>query len=541
MAPPSAQLNRKEVIGLRTQTVGWRRGAAGIAVALCVAALLAVVLLSISAGGSNGSYTVRAIFDDAGNVIGGENVKIDGVKVGTVGTVTPTPQSQAAVVLNIENPGFQNFRNDASCTIEPEALIGEKFVNCLPTQPRAAGTPLPPALHKIPSGQEGAGEYLLPVKNTSSPVDVDLLQDIQRRPEAERFTIIINELGAGLAGRGSDLNVVVKRADPALRELDKVLAIFAGENKTLAKLAVDSNQALAPFAAVRDRVADFIVQSNTVARATAEHRAALAQNLADFPAFLRQLGPAAERIGAFADQTTAVATNLAKAAPGINAAFTNLPAFANSSTTFFTSLGKTARTSGPAIASTLPLLDQVQKLGSSAKPFAGNLDELLTSLKNTGGLERFLDFVFLGGSSLNGYDSLGHFLRAEIIANLCVGYRVAPQNGCSANFIKTEGSAASAGASTASASAAGNSTSLVMDRTLAILKGATPAAAIAKYPGSVPALGSSGSPLSGLGTRGGAASTTTPVGGASGGTTYYTPSAESSGASGMLLNYLLGN
>ena len=32
-----------------------------------------------------------------------------------------------------------------------------------------------------------------------------------------------------------------------------------------------------------------------------------------------------------------------------------------------------------------------------------------------------------------------------------------------------------------------------------------------------------------------------PVGGASAGTTYYTPSAESSGADGMLLNYLLGN
>lgn len=538
MAPPSSQVNRKEVIGLRTQIVGWRRGGtAAVAGALCVAALVAVVLLATSAGGSNGSYTVRAIFDNAGNVIGGENVKIDGVKIGTVGTVTPTARAQAAVVLKIEDPGFQDFRSDASCTIEPEALIGEKFVNCLPTQPRAVGAPLPPPLRKIPSGHEGAGEYLLPVANTSSPVDVDLLQDITRRPEAERFTIIINELGTGLAGRGSDLNVVIKRADPALRELDKVLAIFAGENKTLAKLAVDSNQALAPFAAVRDRVANFIVQSNTVARATAEQRGALARNLADFPAFLRQLGPAAERIGRFADQTTPVFTDLAVAAPGINQIFTNLPAFANSSNVFFKSLGKTALTSGPAIASTQPLLGQLQKLGSSAKPFAGNFSELLTSLRATGGLERFLDFVFLGGSSLNGYDSLGHFLRAEIIANLCVGYRVAPQSGCSANFIKTspEGSAASA-------SAAGNSTSLVMDRTLAILKGATPAAAIAKYPGSVPALGAGSGSLSSLGSAGGAAtSTTTPVGGASAGTTYYTPSAESSGASGMLLNYLLGN
>jgi phospholipid/cholesterol/gamma-HCH transport system substrate-binding protein len=520
---------------LRTQTVGWRRGAAGFAGALGVAALVAVVLLATSAGGSGGSYTVRAIFDDAGNAIPGENVKIDGVKVGSVASVTPTPQAQAAVALKIENPGFQSFRSDASCTIEPEALLGEKFVNCLPTQPRAAGAPLPPPLKQIPSGQEGAGQYLLPVQNTSSPVDVDLLNDITRRPEAERFTIIINELGAGLAGRGSDLNVVVKRADPALRELDKVLAIFAGENKTLAKLAVDSAKALTPFAAVRERVANFIVASNTVARATAEHRGALAKNLADFPAFLRQLGPAAERLGRLADQTTPAFTDLAVAAPGINKTFTNLPAFANSSTAFFTSLGRTAKTSGPAIASTQPLLGRVQALGSSAKPFAGNLSELLTSLRDTGGLERFLDFVFLGGGSLNGYDSLGHFLRAEIIAKNCVGYKVTPQQGCNANFVKGEGAAASTSSATAS------STSLVMDRTLAVLNGATPAAAIAKYPGSVPSLGSDGSALAALSSEAGATSTVTPVGGAAAGTTYYSPASEGSSASGMLLNYLLGN
>ena len=116
------------------------------------------MLLAISAGGGNGGYTVRAIFDDAANVIPGENVKIDGVKVGTVGSVTPTPKSKAAVVLHIENPGFQDFRSDASCTIRPQALLGEKFVDCLPTQPRVEGTPLPPPLQKIPAGQEGAGE-----------------------------------------------------------------------------------------------------------------------------------------------------------------------------------------------------------------------------------------------------------------------------------------------------------------------------------------------------------------------------------------------
>ncbi len=516
---------------MRTQTVGWRKGAGRVAVAACVAALAAVVLLAISAGGANGTYTVRAIFDDAGNIIPGESVKIDGVKVGTVGSVTPTPQAKAAVVLNIDNPGFKDFRADASCTVRPQALIGEKFVDCLPTQPRVEGTPLPPPLQTIPKGQEGAGEKLLPVQNNHSPVDIDLLGDISRLPERQRLTIIINELGAGLAGRGSDLNVVIRRANPALQELDRVLAILAGENHVLAKLAVDSDRALAPFAAVRNRVADFIVQGNTVAQATARHRGALERNLADFPPFLRQLGPSMERLARFADQVTPVFTDLKVAAPGINQAFTHLAAFSNSSSTFFQSLGKTAHISGPALVSIQPLLARLKSLGTAGKPFAGNLSELLASLRSSGGLERLLDFIFLGASSTNGYDALGHFLRSEVVGTACLTYAVATASACTnAKLFSTTGSAARA-------SAVPRDTSVVMARTLAVLKGATPAEAIARYPGPTQSAGEA------PGTGSGSATTITarPVGGASAGTTYYTPSAEGSGTSGMLLNYLLGN
>lgn len=525
---------------MRKETVGWSRLAAGIGGAACVAVLAVIALLATSAGGSNGDYTVRAIFDDAGNIISGEDVKIDGVKVGTVGSVTPTPQAKAAVVLHIENTGFQNFRADASCTVRPQALIGEKYVDCLPTQPRVEGTPLPPPLQQIGKGQEGEGEWLLPVQNDHSPVDVDLLGDISRLPERERLTIIINELGAGLAGRGSDLSAVIRRANPALQELDKVVGILASENHVLAKLAVDSDKALAPFAAVRNQVADFIVQSNMVAQASAAHRGALARNLADFPAFLRQLGPAMERIGRFADQTTPVFTDLGIAAPGVDRAFTHLAGFSNSSSTFFQSLGKTSKQAGPALLATQPLLNRIQALGTAGKPFAGNLSELLTSLRDSGGLERILDFIFLGTGAANGYDSLGHFLRAEVVGGPCLKYDLEPLSYCNRKLFNTSGSAGAA--STSAFATAANvpinpkTTSLVMARTLAVLKGATPAQALAKYPGSAP----TASELAGTGVTG-ASSTSQPVGGSTAGTTYYSPSAEGSEAGGMLLNYLLGN
>ncbi len=512
-----------------------RRGAAAaIAGALGVAVLAGAILLATAAGGSSRGYTVRAIFDSAANIVPSEDVKIDGVKVGTVGAVTPTPTGRAAVVLNIENPGFQDFRADASCTIEPQALIGEKFVNCLPTQPRPEGTPLPPPLHRVPAGNEGAGQWYLPVTNTSSPIDVDLLNDIGHLPENQRLTIIINELGAGLAGRGSDLNAVLHRSNPALRELEKVFGILASENKVLGDLAVEGDRSLVPIARDRRQFAEFFAQANTVATATARHRGELAENLHAFPVFLRKLGPYLKQLEKLAAQATPTFTDLGVAAPGINRTFENIAPFATASTQYFQSLGKTSKEIGPALVATQPFLKKLETLGGAVKPFASNFAALLSSIRSTGGLERLLDFIFLGTNSANGYNSLGHFLRTVGVGKLCSAYKVHSQSGCEANFINGSGAAAQA-----SAVPGASGTSVAEARIAALAHGATVAQALAEYPSSEAAT---------PGAAGGAATTfpagspavAQPVGGASAGTTYYTPSSEAE-AGGLLLNYLLGN
>ncbi len=76
-----------------------------------------------------------------------------------------------------------------------------------------------------------------------------------------------------------------------------------------------------------------------------------------------------------------------------------------------------------------------------------------------------------------------------------------------------------------------------MARTLAVLKGATPAQALARYPGPTTTAGAASS----AGLTGGSTATAEPVGGSTAGTTYYTPASEGSEAGGLLLNYLLGN
>ena len=45
-------------------------------------------------------------------------------------------------------------------------------------------------------------------------------------PERERFTLIINELGAAVAGRSTDLQTALQRAVPALDETDNLLNLL---------------------------------------------------------------------------------------------------------------------------------------------------------------------------------------------------------------------------------------------------------------------------------------------------------------------------
>ncbi len=174
------------------------------------------------------------------------------------------------------------------------------------------------------------------------------------------------------------------------------------------------------------------------------------------------------------------------------------------------------------------LLGELKALGTGAKPFTSNLSELLTSLRDTGGLERIMDFIFLGAGAANGYDQLGHFLRTEGVGTTCPKYAIAPASGCNAHLGTSE--------PTATKASIPPGTGAEMARTLAVINGATPAQAIAKYPGPTHTGEASSSNASAAGPA-----AAQPVGGSTSGTTYYSPLSEGSQAEGMLLNYLLGN
>ncbi len=428
--------------------------------ALAVAILVGLVIVATAGGsGSGGSYEIRAYFDNGGFIVNGEDVRVAGATVGSVSSVDVSMPGEidscrgpktdvrqcnggrgaavtgkAVVVLSITDPGFKDFRTDATCLIRPQSLIGEKFVDCKPTEERAPESKPPPELKQVPDGQLGAGQYMLPFENNGKAVDLDLINNIQRQPYAERFRLILNDLGAGLAARGEDLNQIVLRADPALRETNKVLAILAAQNKQLAKLAEDSDTSLAPLARERAHLTGFLRGAATVNAATAERGADLERNIALLPQTLREVRSTMGDLGTFSDAARPVFSELLGAAPAITRLTRATPAFSEATTISLKSLGDAAEVAGPNIRASDPVILQLKKLANTAKSPSRNLRQLLFTLRKTGAYPALMKFILHSATTLNGFDKFGHYQRTNILISGCVQYVTVTQPGCQANF-----------------------------------------------------------------------------------------------------------
>lgn len=426
------------------------------AIGAAIVASVAVLLAGSAAGGEEGVYEVRAIFDNASFLVEDEDVRIAGAKVGSVAEVDVTgidevatedgePEpGKAVVVMRIDDAGFQDFREDASCLIRPQSLIGEKYVECSPTEPRAADSPEAAPLEQIAEGEPGEGQYLLPVERNGKAVDLDLLNNIMKEPYPDRFRLILNDLGASFAARGEELAEIVERGNPALRETNELLATLARQSRTLSQLSSDSDRVISALAQEREQLSGFINQSNVAAEATASRRAELEDSFARFPGFLRELRSTMVELNSFSTAATPVFSDLRQAAPSLTRATRALEPFSEAGVGALTSLGDATEQAGPDLVASDPVIGQVRGLAESGEATTRNLRKLLVSLRKTEGFRYIAEVLYNSSGSVNAFDRFGHFLRALLPLNNCVGYEIIPEPGCDVNFNRTTAAAAAA-------------------------------------------------------------------------------------------------
>jgi ABC-type transporter Mla subunit MlaD len=418
---------------------------------IVVVAAIVVAIVLIAGGGSSEGYVVRAIFDNGSFMVSGEQVRVAGANVGTIKAVTvslpgePTAEEdgklkavpgKAVIELEIENPGFQDFRRDAACEIRPQSLIGEKYVDCRPTVPRAPGQKPAPPLRQVPEGDPGEGQYLLPLGHNATSVDPDLINDIQSLPYAQRFRLIFNELGAGLAGRGEDLEATLQRANPTLRDVDLLFKQLTEQKDQLAQLAADSEEILEPLSRESEHVVGFLAHAGEAAEASSAHGAELEESLQKFPRFLTEFRTTMQNLKEFSDAGTPLLEDLGVAAPSLTDATRTLTPFSEATTVALKSLGKAGEQSGPVFAEATPVVRKASNLANSGVVPTKELSGLFGSLEETKGWQRLTELIYNSAGAFNGFDKYGHYGRALVTLSNCLNYEFNSKgtSGCDANF-----------------------------------------------------------------------------------------------------------
>lgn len=406
----------------RSRLLRWA-AAVGVAGAVLLALVLGPVTSSRhGSAGADSGYRVDVIFDTAKGIIPGQLVKIAGARVGTIKDVVLTKDFKARVQMQVDRR-FAPFRKDATCDIQPEGLISERFVQCEPGTPDAG--PLEP---------QGDVAATVPVKNTSVPVAITDLFNIFRVPVRQRFSVIVATLGMGLAGRGDDLNDILRRANPTLAQARKALTILGSQRRALADTVKTVDRFAADLARRPQSVTGFLDDAAAVTRTTAEHRTALQQAIKRLPGLLDQANPTLARLNEVAADGTPVLRDVRAATPGLSSLVDQIVPFTGAARPAVSHLATAAGTGSRTITAARPVVKLLRGFAASAGPTGRQLNRLLVNLQQRGGVEHLLNFVYAGAAVAARYDSVSHLVPAHIILNTCSVYSEKPVAGCSANY-----------------------------------------------------------------------------------------------------------
>ena len=392
------------------------------ALALLLVAAVGTAVLVGAGGNGPGRYRVAAVFSNAAGLIPGQNVEIAGAVVGSVSSIHLTPDHRALVTMDVQS-GFVPFRSDAGCEIKPQSLIGEKFVECDPGSPDAK--PLP----------DHDGTPTVPLARTHAPVDIDLVFAALREPYVNRLSLIVNELGTGLAGRPHDLQQAIKRAAPALQESDRVLQIVNRDRALLGRLIDRTDTVLAQVAPRSGDVTRFVDRAARVSDTVAQHRGALAASLDRLPPLLAELEPSARSLASTVGDARPVVHELRQATPSLRALFSDLAPLTDAGRPALKALSSASDEGRSAVAAARPIAARL-RAAATLIPHVAQVGAAVTnSLRATGGVERINQFVWIGTAAMARFDATSHIIPSyQLAMGDCNLYATTPVAGCSAHW-----------------------------------------------------------------------------------------------------------
>ena len=224
--------------------------------------------------GGSGSYSVKAVFDNAGQLVPGNQVRVGGQPVGKIADVELDDQANAVVTLEV-NDDFAPLHRGTTATIRASSLSGitNRYVSLKPG---------PNSNEKIDDGgQIGADE-------TSAPVDLDAVFNSLDAKTRAGLRNVIRGYGDWYDTRGADAGQATKYFAPFLTSGSELAQELALDQAVLERFLKDGAATVSAIAERRDDLAGLVVNTNEAMAAIGDESTSLQRALELLPGTMRK-------------------------------------------------------------------------------------------------------------------------------------------------------------------------------------------------------------------------------------------------------------
>ena len=242
---------------------------------LAFAGLIAAIALAAVAmfGGGDG-YKVRAVFENAGQLVPGNQVRVGGQPVGKIAEIELDDAANAVVTMEVSDE-IAPLHDDTTATIRATSLSGiaNRYISLKPGPN---------------NGEEIEDGGRIGADDTTSPVDIDVLFNTLDEKTREGLRNFIRGSGTQYDGRGVAAGESIRFFAPFLGSTSRLTQELALDQQILEQFLQDGANTVSAIAERRGDLTELVSNTNSAMRAIGDESASLQRALELLPDTLRK-------------------------------------------------------------------------------------------------------------------------------------------------------------------------------------------------------------------------------------------------------------
>ena len=343
-------------------------------------------------------YRFHTSFAESGQLALEADVRISGVPVGKVKSITPNKQTGRSDVVIQLRSRYAPLPSDARAILRQKTLLGETYVELTP----GTSEKTIPEDGKLPDGQ---------IKPT---VELDEIFDSLDPATRAAFKGWQTELAKGIKGRGRDFNDALGTLPGFARDGADVLAVLDTQEGAVQRLVKNTGVVFGALTQNEAQLRNLITGSKRTFDATASKNDELAETIRIFPTFLKESKLTLARVQRFSTDTDPLITDLRPVARDLQPTLRDVRALAPDLERFFKNLDPVITASKTGMPATREVLAGAQPLLAELGPFLGQINPIFKYFEAS--QWQVADFLNYGAAALSAKTQspgggTGHYLR----------------------------------------------------------------------------------------------------------------------------------